>query len=339
MKNNQDNLNLTLFETIDKTGKIINLDIDGIADSIIKAYSDVLLTVVDYKEILRHTGFDEISPLLEKKIHVLKNGENHSDEISHQIIIPNSGNDSITTFNDNNYNCIDTKLYGPSYLLTYIIKDIGLYDILESTFPLEIDKIITLIHFNIIEKRNLMYCDDFAKLYFTSAKPVEVTSQRISELLSNISGNEINQFYKKWISHIQEIDYCAFDISNAGTYSFNNPMAEYGKLKPTKSNKYLKQINFSLLYGQTSGLPVIGDSYSGNINDVSLLVESMLRIDLLADIVFRLVLDCGFYSKNNLLFMLNHTPRIPFLIGLPGTTSLQQTTTFNRSKSTYFHGP
>ncbi|MDR1166094.1 MAG: transposase [Deltaproteobacteria bacterium] len=215
-------------------------------------------------------------------------------------------------------------LYGPTYLLTYIIKEIGLLDILTSLFPIEYPELITLIHFLIIENRSLMYCPFFSQLYDTYSDPLLVSSQRTSEMLAKISIDKINCFFKHWSTHVEENDYLDIDTSQISTYSRKIEYADYGRPKNSHTKKRLKQICLCLLYGQQSGLPVNSSIYNGSLNDVSLLINAVHNLDFLHTKKYRLVLDRGFLSKKNINFMQNHDPQIPFIIELPATTSLKR---------------
>jgi transposase len=95
------------------------------------------------------------------------------------------------------------------------------------------------------------------------------------------------------------------------------------KPKQYNKNKKIKQVNLCLLFGENTGLPIYSCTYLGSTNDVILLVNAVQSYNFICDNNFKLVLDRGFYSINNLLYMLNHKPEIKFIIGLPATTSLK----------------
>lgn len=217
------------------------------------------------------------------------------------------------------------QIYGSTYLLNHIIKTCGLLNVIQSIFPLCVEKILTLIHYFILEKRRIMYCEYFAHLHNTFSTPKEVASQRLSELFQNITEFQINQFYKSWASLFDDIeDFLCFDLSNVTTFSNKNILAEYGKPKNNNSSKHLKQINFSLLYAQNLGIPIQSLFFPGSLNDVSLLIESIEKLEIIVNKIYTLILDRGLFSKKNLMYMITRKPKIPFLVGLPSTTSLKQ---------------
>jgi transposase len=216
------------------------------------------------------------------------------------------------------------QLFVATFLLIQLIKKIGLFDILKMVFPLKYEQIITILQFLIIEKRSIMYCPFFANINYTISPPISVSSQRTSELFSSISENEIDEFYIKWSNFIEENDYLALDTTPISTFSKKNETAQFGKPKFSKSTKHLKQFNLCLLFGENCGLPVISEIYNGSLNDVSLLIDSVQHLEFVHHKRYKLVLDRGFYSKKNLNFMLDNKSQIPFIIGLPATTSLKK---------------
>jgi transposase len=253
------------------------------------------------------------------------NSTNNSNYIQ---IINQEPSDISNRVMNNNYNISNEfvyKTYGQTYLLNHIISDSGLSKILNSVFSKdEANKLITLAQFVIIEKSAISNCDDFARDHYTLSSPNSVSSPRTSEFLDSISRYQRDKFYKEWSSYIADNEYLVLDLTNFVTYSKNNPYAAYGKPKSSNANKRLKQINQSLLFGEKSGLPVYTDIYDGSLNDVSLLVDSVKNIQFVNAKNFKLVLDRGFYSNNNIKFMVSSAPKIPFLVGMPATTNLKK---------------
>jgi transposase len=226
-------------------------------------------------------------------------------------------------FSIDDVSLFNTKYYGSTYLLKNIAKKIGLYDIIVECFPTNYNQILTIMLFYVIEPDPLMYCKYFSEYYETSSVPIDVSSQRISDLFSEITEIQRNLFYQKWSSHVQENDYLALDTTSISTYSMNIEQAQFGKPKQELQNKKLKQTNLCLLFAENSGLPAYCCTYYGSLNDVSLLIDAVQRYTAIHKNNFKLVLDRGFFSKKNLFYMLDSKPRVKFIVGLPATTSLK----------------
>ncbi|MDR2612226.1 MAG: transposase [Deltaproteobacteria bacterium] len=213
-----------------------------------------------------------------------------------------------------------SKCFGTLYLFNYIIKKICLYIILYSIFPDLYEQIITLVYFYIIEADPAMYCRFFALKYDTYIDADKVSSQRISELLSKISYYQKIEFYERWGNLIKEKEYLALDSTSISTYSNNMPEAKFGH---NKQGDNLKQVNLCLLFGEESGLPVFSTTYDGSLNDVRTLINVLKRSSLIQNLNYKLVLDRGYYSKKNLLFMIESKFKHKFIISIPATTNLK----------------
>lgn len=214
----------------------------------------------------------------------------------------------------------DVSLYGPTYLLTRVIQETGLLDILRAFFPLEYPELITLIHFLIIDNRSLTRCHFYAEIHDTYANPSAVSPRRIGKMLATISISQIHRFYKRWSARVEENGYLAFDGSQFATYSENNEY-EYGRPKYFKSVKPLKRICSGVLYGQQSGLPVYPLIYNGILNDAASLINAAPNLDFTRTKKLSLALSHGFFTKQSSNCLRSHGPKIPFIIGLPPTAS------------------
>jgi hypothetical protein len=150
----------------------------------------------------------------------------------------------------------ECKHFGATYLLSYVSNKIGLTDILSQVFPNLHNELLTLAQFYTIDPDPLLYCKNFSRTHYTSASSNSVTSQRISEICSNITETQRNLFYQTWSQFVQENDNLALDTTSISTYSTQIDKAEYGKPKQADLNKHKKQVNLCLLFGENTGLPV-----------------------------------------------------------------------------------
>ncbi|MDR1164472.1 MAG: hypothetical protein LBO66_01120 [Deltaproteobacteria bacterium] len=162
---------------------------------------------------------ETVENILSKNLNTKINSEIQNEIKAEGIQAENNDTPEIIDYNDESDKA-RFKFYGATYLLSHIIKDIGLRSILEDIFTVDADKIITLIQFLIIEKRNLMYCEYFAEANDTYSSPEEVCPQRISELLLNINEEKIRQFYQKWATFIGKTDSFNQKLTNSAWFIF-----------------------------------------------------------------------------------------------------------------------
>jgi transposase len=164
--------------------------------------------------------------------------------------------------------------YGSIYLLNYLSKTIGLDDILSTVFLDYADKIKALAFFNILEHKPLMYCSNFVRNYDICLSPSELSSQRISEILKNISDKDKMYFYNLWANKINDKEYLALDSTSISTYSSIMAKSANGY---NKQHEKLKQVNLCFIFGEKSGLPVYSSVYNGSLHDVTTLIDGFAK--------------------------------------------------------------
>jgi transposase len=249
-----------------------------------------------------------------------------NNPIDEAIGIANSFNDSLPEDDIPYYSNNDIKkskkcFYGSIYLLNYLAKTTGLDDILTKVFYDEAEKIKALVYYNILDRRSLMYCPSFINNYDIPLSPIELSSQRISEILRRILEQDTFSFYRSWAEKISDTEYLALDSTSISSYSLNLNKAAFGF---NKQREKLKQVNISFMFGEESGLPVYIQTYNGSLHDVSTLQNSIARSSLIQNKSFKFVLDRGFYSKKNINHLLFSDYKSDFLVGLPATTQLNK---------------
>jgi transposase len=166
-----------------------------------------------------------------------------------------------------------------------------------------------------------MYCQQWLDETELFVDKFNLQSQRISELLNTITYPKIMNFYEFWASHISENEYLALDITSVSSYSslINDVESGYNR-----DGEKLKQINICLLFGENSGLPVFSSLYPGSINDVATLQSFIDQIKFFSDKSYKLVMDKGFHSKDNILYLLKNCPEYKFLLAVPFTSKYAQ---------------
>jgi len=209
--------------------------------------------------------------------------------------------------------------HGLTNLLQKIADKHGLTEALKTATPTNHNQIHNLATYLIANNDPLMYCQEWLNNTTTSTpNPTNLSSQRISELLNNITITERETFYQEWCKKRAETEYLSLDITSTSTYSNLIDDAEWGY---NRDNEKLPQINLCLLMGQTSRLPIYQTSYSGSMSDVATLKTTLAKFDAIAkDKPIKAVMDKGFYSKTNIDAMIAQNKA--FLIAVPFSKEL-----------------
>ena len=207
--------------------------------------------------------------------------------------------------------------FGAFYLYQQLAEQIGLLDVLQRALPAIWEEVFNLASYLISTGDPYCYFEDW--LLSTEAFPVgSMPSQRISELLSGISGEERDNFYRMWCSLRSEAEYLALDISSVSSYSQLIDSVEWGY---NRDGENLAQINLCLLMGYESGYPVYQTVYGGSLKDVTTLQTTIRALRVLAgEKPIIVVMDKGFFSKKNINAMLEEKRHIGFVIALPFTS-------------------
>ncbi|MEA4880310.1 MAG: transposase, partial [Synergistaceae bacterium] len=118
-------------------------------------------------------------------------------------------------------------------------------------------------------------------------------------------------FFKKQGKRRIEKEYWAFDITSISSYSEMLCQVKKGR---NKEDDHLPQINLALLFGEESGLPFYYRKLPSNITDVKTVRQLMAEFDVMGYKKVSVILDRGFYSKENIdLLYRNHQK---FIIGV-----------------------
>lgn len=202
--------------------------------------------------------------------------------------------------------------YGTVYFLDKITKKTGLKKLLKNIFPNIYKQLIALIFFSISEKKPLYLAKLWLESTYYSTKE-DLSSQRISELLKNLGKDYESRlsFLKKWAKMHKNSSFIVFDITSFSSYSKKLELVEWGY---NRDKEKLPQVNFGLIYGEPSSLPLFYSIYPGSISDVSTLTNMILYLDWLELKNSLFILDKGFFSLYNLAKM---DRNMHFLIPLP----------------------
>lgn len=208
-----------------------------------------------------------------------------------------------------------TTVSGPKLLLEKIDHEIGLSKILKRTSPEHWEAILSLAWYLVCTGNALAHAESWCQNHEAPFKG-DLASQRISELLSNISEDERQTFFKLWGKQIAERDFLCYDITSVSSYAEFNEFVRYGY---NRDREKLPQINLGMVYGQKSQLPVIYRQLPGSITDVVTLRQLLEQLDKLEYPKLQLIMDRGFYSQKNIDTLAEEGHN--FTVGIP--TSLK----------------
>ena len=140
-----------------------------------------------------------------------------------------------------------------------------------------------------------------------------INDQQCSRLFASITYTERLSFFRQWVKLRSEREYIAYDVTSVSTYSQGIDWAEWGY---NRDYDNLPQINIGMFFGSESRLPVYYNVYSGSITDKSHLKFMMDGAEELGINCVRFVMDRGFVTEDNLLYMAEK--ELLFVTAFPG---------------------
>jgi transposase len=189
------------------------------------------------------------------------------------------------------------SFYGATYLFDELAQQLGVTSDLKIYFPGTWKQILSIAWYLILEERNSL--SRFNKWNKTHRHPYneDISSPRSSDLFATINENSIQEFFSSQVKRRLETEYLAYDSTSLSTYSKAIALARRGK---NKKHDLLDQINLSLVFGQTSRLPVCYRIMPGNITDVKTVTKLIQDLATMGMGKVKLVMDRGYYSSENI---------------------------------------
>ncbi|MDR0752483.1 MAG: hypothetical protein LBF12_07930, partial [Christensenellaceae bacterium] len=161
---------------------------------------------------------------------------------------------------------------GPAWVLDKIVSDLELDKIVYECLGLDMGRhALSLAYFLIERGWPLSNCDGWSETHQHPYGEI-ITSQKTSELLKNITKNQIESFFKKWINKLTIKESFCYNITSISSYSENNSFMEWGY---NRDKEELKQVNLAIIFGQDSGLPAYYRLIPGSIPDVVTLKKTL----------------------------------------------------------------
>ncbi len=203
------------------------------------------------------------------------------------------------------------SFYGASYLFDQIGKLTGVEADLKACFPDTYQRILSIAYFLILEDNNsLSRFSHWQKLHIHPFGE-DIPSQRSSELFQSIEEQGRMMFFQKQGKRRLEKEYWAYDITTISSYSDVLKQVKKGK---NKEHDRLPQLNLALLFGEQSGLPFYYRKLPGTMTDMKTVRQLVREFDILGYKKVSVVLDRGFYSKQNIDRLYQYHQK--FIIGL-----------------------
>ena len=116
-------------------------------------------------------------------------------------------------------------------------------------------------------------------------------------------------FFNARIARLPEDEVLSYDSTRIATEAVANPYVQCGK---GKEGGYQKQVGLALLLGHKTGMPVFFRMFPGQIDDVSTVVDMLLRFDEINDKkkIFAAVMDRGYFSLDNFAKFVDRKSRV-----------------------------
>lgn len=201
--------------------------------------------------------------------------------------------------------------YGVYYTFSKICEQLGITKILKRLFPECYKEILTMSQYMLTEGNTMYYLEDYTEEHETSLHGL-MDDKKCSKIFASIRPEDVMLFFREWIKQKKSDEYIAYDITSISSYSKNIAECEWGY---NRDKEKLPQINLGMYYGETSRLPLYYRVYPGSISDKTHLKYMVSDNDLIDVKRLRYVMDRGFYSADNLNYLVEKGHR--FIIALP----------------------
>lgn len=201
--------------------------------------------------------------------------------------------------------------YGNTYVLDKIMRKYDIQSTLKYAFQDTSSEISLLAKYMLCEGNVFYYCDDWCDETYIGEHD-KMTSQQASKICSKIDYERKMKFFKRWVYARNKEEYLAYDITSISSYSTGNDNIEWGY---NRDGEDLPQINLGILYGETSKLPIYYNVYPGSITDKTYLEYMLNDAKKLGISCTKLVMDKGFFSKDNIQKLNQSSLR--FIVSLP----------------------
>lgn len=208
-----------------------------------------------------------------------------------------------------------TLEFGRVCVLRMLADQTGLSEALANAFgSRNALEIFALALFECVEDSALYRAENWIDETVLAEEKLALSKSSIGRLVSEIGadGAARSLFFQEWIKACGYPKALIHDTTSISSYAEKISMIEYGY---NRDREKLPQLNFGLVYTAKEQLPLVYRLIPGSIPDVSTLKGTSQLLEEYGLKQFSYALDRGYYSKANLLTMLN--AKIQFTIGAP----------------------
>ena len=202
---------------------------------------------------------------------------------------------------------------GVNHVFEETAKKLGVTKLLKAYFPENYREIMTMAQYMLSEGNVMYYLDDYTESHKTAVNE-RMSSAKSSKVFSSIRQEDILLFFREWMKHKKAEEYVAYDVTSISSYAKNIEELEWGY---NRDKERMPQINMGMYYGEETGLPLYYRVYPGSISDKAHLTYMVADNEFINGKKTRFVMDRGFYSAENLNFLVKNGYR--FVIALPGS--------------------
>ncbi len=149
---------------------------------------------------------------------------------------------------------------------------LGLFEILSDVFgSRRAAQIRSVCAYMVKEGCVIAYIDHFSQEEYFNRVNEALSSQRVSEIFSGVTFEEMGGFYSRWIPKNNSGHYICYDVASVSTYSKMVTEAEYGY---NRDHDKLPQMNIGLFTSEENQYPLFMIQYNGSANDASNIIQA-----------------------------------------------------------------
>lgn len=205
--------------------------------------------------------------------------------------------------------------HGVGDVFEKVSKKLGITKLIHQYFPENAEEILTSAQYMLSEGNVMLYVDEYSQTH-TTALTNGISNEKCSKMFSSLRQEDMQLFFREWMKNKKQKEYLAYDVTSISSYSKKIQELEWGY---NRDKERLPQINIGMYYGEESELPLYYRVYPGSISDKAHLKYMVADDSFIDSKQSRFVMDRGFYSKDNLQYLVKDGYR--FIIALP--TSLK----------------
>jgi transposase len=204
--------------------------------------------------------------------------------------------------------------YGDSYLLNSIVRELPVFNVLESVFGNLFDTLMALIFHRIADGGAMCHAESWYDGNYVSKlfPEANVTSQNISMFLRHLGDESVQRaFFAEYIPLVCPNDAGVVIDSTGLPNDINMPITEWGH----HNGGIEFETRLILAIERESGEPLYFRYVAGNIGDVSTLANTITEMKNLGISTTSALIDAGYYSETNLKLLFK--AEIAFMIRMP----------------------